>query len=150
MADVQLSGVAPAGGAGAAGFTGSIVAPVISVAPAAQIAVGSKVPIPDGATPGDAAPIAPPPLAAGGQRPEATKLDDLQVKDAVKSANQALAAIGTQLVFVFDDQAHHLAVKLLDIQTQKVVQQIPTAAMQATASALSGPSASGALVDTKA
>ena len=73
-----------------------------------------------------------------------------QVASAVKDANQALTASGTQLVFVFDDQLHHMAVKLLDVQTQKVVQQIPPAAMPATASALSASSASGALVDTKA
>jgi len=153
MVDVQLSGVAPAGGAGAAGYAGPGVAPVFAVAAASQSTAGSKASSPDGTTAGDAAPIAPaqaPGAVAGAAQPKAAKPDGLQVKDDVKNANQALAAIGTQLVFVFDDQAHHLAVKLLDIQTQKVVQQIPTAAMHATASALSGPSASGALVDTKA
>ncbi len=72
------------------------------------------------------------------------------VQSAVKDANLALAAIGTQLVFVFDDQDHHLAVKLLDVQTQKVVKEIPSTAMPATASALSERSANGALVNTKA
>ena len=142
MVDVQLSGVAPTGGAAVAGFAGPGAA---AAAPAARApAPGGAAPAPASAAAsnGDAA-------TAIGQ-PKSAKRDDLQVKDAVKNANQALAAIGTQLVFVFDDQAHHFAVKLLDIQTQKVVQQIPTAAMQATASALSGPSASGALVDTKA
>ncbi len=77
-------------------------------------------------------------------------LSPQKIQAAVTGANKALEAIGTQMVFVFDDQAHHMAVKLLDIQTQKVVQQIPSAAMPATASALSGPSVSGALVDTSA
>jgi uncharacterized FlaG/YvyC family protein len=87
---------------------------------------------------------------APGTAPKPAQPTDLQVRKDVKDANAALAAIGTQLVFVFDDQAHHLAVKLLDIQTQKVVQQIPPAAMHATANALSGATSSGALVDTKA
>jgi flagellar protein FlaG len=75
---------------------------------------------------------------------------DGSVNAAVKKANQSLSAGGTQLVFVFDDQQHHAVVKLLDIQTQKVVQEIPSAAMPGTASALSGDSSSGALIDTEA
>jgi len=148
MVDVQLSGVAPAGGAGLASIAGSNAAAAHAAAapglPAAT--AGATAPVGQAA----AAPLPAGAAQAAGTLPGAAKLDDLQLKDAVKNANEALAAIGTQLVFVFDDQAHHLAVKLLDIQTQKVVQQIPTAAMHATASALSGPSSSGALVDTKA
>ena len=155
MADVQLSGVAPAGGAATAGMTSS-GGTVASVAAAA-----SPPPSASGSTPApSAAPASAEPAGSvigqsdgtdtGTTQPKPAKPDDREVKDAVKNANQALAAIGTQLVFVFDDQTHHLSVKLLDIQTQKVVQEIPTAAMRATASALSGPSTSGALVDTKA
>jgi uncharacterized FlaG/YvyC family protein len=91
----------------------------------------------------------PTPLAADGTA-GAAKAGDPELRRAVKDANAALAANGTQLVFVFDDQSHHFAVKLLDIQTQKVVQELPPAAMRATASALTGPPTSGALVDTKA
>jgi hypothetical protein len=151
MADVQLSGVVVAGGQETAAAAGGNSAPVTPAAGAAPLAAtGSPT------APGELAAN----VAAGagqtgaprppGSAPKGSLLTDLQVKDAVKNANAALAAIGTQLVFVFDDQAHHLAVKLLDIQTQKVVQQIPSAAMHATASALSGSSSSGALVDTKA
>lgn len=130
MVDLQLTGAAPAGGNGPVGA---------GAAPAAPGATGAA-----GHGPLDA--------AAARARPAAGPLapSDGALKAAVKDANQALAAIGTQLVFVFDDQSHHLAVKLLDVQTQKVVQQIPSAAMPATASALAASSASGALVDTKA
>jgi uncharacterized FlaG/YvyC family protein len=89
--------------------------------------------------------------AADGTKPATPAVpSDKHVQEAVKGANAALAASGTLLVFVFDDQAHHMTVKLLDVQTQKVVQQIPLQHMPATASALSGDTASGALVDTKA
>ena len=153
MVDVQLSGVAPAGGAGIAAGAGGNAA---AIAPVAAVPASAPVPADAPGAQGDllaALPSAPAQAgiaAAAPGLPRHPLPTDLQVKDAVKNANAALAAIGTQLVFVFDDQAHHLAVKLLDIQTQKVVQQIPTAAMHATASALSDHAASGALVDTKA
>jgi len=72
------------------------------------------------------------------------------VKAAVADANQSLAENGTQLTFVFDDQVHRTIVKIVDTQTHKVVQQIPSEAMLAAARALSGTTASGALVNTKA
>lgn len=81
--------------------------------------------------------------AAGGAATGADPVDA-----AVKKANQSLSASGTQLVFVFDDRSHSSVVKLLDIQTQKVVQEIPAGAMPGTANALSGDSSSGALIDT--
>jgi uncharacterized FlaG/YvyC family protein len=98
----------------------------------------AQTPVPPGALP----------VVGGSANPQ--KAGDQELRKAVKDANAALAANGTQLVFVFDDQTHHFAVKLLDIQTQKIVQELLPAAMRATASALSGSAASGALVDTKA
>ena len=155
MADVQLSGVAPAGGAATAGLTGSggTVASATQAAsppPSAPGSTGSTAGVSALAQVAGSVVGQPDATHTGTAQPKPVKPDDREVKDAVKNANQALAAIGTQLVFVFDDQTHHLSVKLLDIQTQKVVQEIPTAAMRATANALSGPSASGSLVDTKA
>lgn len=91
---------------------------------------------------------APPAPKDGSVAPAAPSKDE--VAAAVKNANDALTASGTQLVFVFDDQLQHMTVKLLDVQTQKVVQQVPGLAMPAKASALAGAPASGALVDTKA
>jgi len=141
MAQMQLNGVppAPAGtGPAAAGGNALSVAPGPAAAPHTPVpATGAELP-PAGAMAAVGALVAPKPP------------DKNQVKAAVADANKALAAISTQLVFVFDDQAHHLAVKLLDVQTQKVVQVIPTRAMTATASALSKPLVSGALVDTRA
>jgi uncharacterized FlaG/YvyC family protein len=79
---------------------------------------------------------------------------DTPAKDATNAAangaKAAMAASGTLLVFVFDDQAHHMAVKVLDVQTQKVVQQIPLQHMPATAPAPAGKATSGLLVDTRA
>jgi uncharacterized FlaG/YvyC family protein len=143
MADLQLSVVAPVAGA------------IGTAAPAAAAATGN----PGVAAPVPLAAIFPktPEAAAGtldGAKSPAAPPADIQVKEAakeaVKGANAALAASGTLLVFVFDDQAHHMAVKLLDVQTQKVVQQIPLQLMPATASALAGESHSGGLVDTTA
>jgi uncharacterized FlaG/YvyC family protein len=85
----------------------------------------------------------------GTEAPGATS-NNGQVDVAVKKANLSLSASGTQLVFVFDDQQRRSVVKLVDIQTQKVVQEIPSGAMPGTASALSGDSTSGVLIDTKA
>jgi uncharacterized FlaG/YvyC family protein len=84
----------------------------------------------------------------------APPVTDDQVKDAAKDAakgsNAATAASGTLLVFVFDDQTHHMAVKVLDVQTQKVVEQTPLQHMPATASAAAGAAPSGGLIDTRA
>jgi len=89
---------------------------------------------------------APEPTHDPGALPNAEKL-----KSAVGKANTAMATSGTQMVFVFDDHAHHMSVKLLDVQTQKVVQELqPQAAIKA-AQGLSGDKpTSGALVDTTA
>lgn len=147
MADLQLTGVAPAGGA----TSTSLPAAAAAAAPAAPAGAAKS------ATPSDPETAAAATSAAAtgadtaktAATPPDSKLKDA-AKEAVKGANAALAASGTLLVFVFDDQAHHMAVKLLDVQTQKVVQQIPLQHMPATASALAGDTASGALVDTKA
>ncbi len=138
MVDMQPTGAAPASGTASPVPGPAARGAVPLVAPAAGLAAPLDGARQDPVTARDRA-------AAGRAWPSEGAL-----KAAVDDANQALAAIGTQLVFVFDDQSHHLSVKLFDVQTQKVVQQIPPAAMPATASALSASSASGALVDTKA
>jgi len=144
MADVQpSSGAATGPAAGSGAKDGAPGAYGIERGASARSAQGTA-PQGDTAAPGGAVPAAGD--GASALKPPSTD----QVKAAVKDANQALQAIGTQLVFVFDDQAHHLAVKLLDVQTQKVVQQIPGASMPAKASALAGAAPSGTLVDTKA
>jgi len=150
MANVQLSGVAPAGGAGASvGAVASVpaVAPATAAAPLPAVD-GSSAPA--AALAGPDGPQQPGTAGAIGGSAASHQDSEQELKKAVKDANAALAANGTQLVFVFDDQTHHFAVKLLDIQTQKVVQELPAAAMRAAASALTGSPASGTLVDTKA
>jgi uncharacterized FlaG/YvyC family protein len=150
MSNVQLSAVAPAASAGANIAGSGSVPPVAPAAQSPDLANGEAA---GGAVIGlEAVPATAPagvPLLPDAPV-KAANAAEHDVKKAVKDANAALAANGTQLVFVFDDQTHHFAVKLLDIQTQKVVQEIPPAAMHATASALAGPPGSGALVDTKA
>jgi uncharacterized FlaG/YvyC family protein len=143
MPDLQLSGVAPVAGAGSN---------AAAAAPPAGSKTAAPTPLPLATVPaaGDA-----PAAATAGTKPpgtDPTVQDQVKAaaKEAVKGANAAMAASGTLLVFVFDDQAHHMAVKVLDVQTQKVVQQIPLQHMPATASALAGDSPSGVLVDTKA
>ena len=143
MADMQTSGVVPAG-AGAGSFTAGVGAvPAVSrvtgggSGPESGMATGSSDPT--GA-----------PNQAGDPKVKGTPLTSADIKAALSGANNSLAAIGTQLVFVFDDQAHHMAVKLLDTQTQKVVQQLPPDKLPGTASALADHPASGALINTKA
>ena len=142
MADVQLGsalGLVAAGGGGG---------PSSRAASATDASAASAAGAPSGAAAPGAAPA---PAGAGdgagtGGRP----LNKDQIKSAVKKANEVLSGINTQLVFVFDDHDHSLNVKLLDIQTQKVVQQIPSAAMPATANALADAATSGTLVNEKA
>ena len=112
----------------------------LSVVPPAMPSSGIAVGVADGLFAGarNGAAGAPPPPDPG------------LVKAAVANANQALAQNGTQLTFVFDDQIHETIVKIVDVQTHQVVQQIPSEAMLAAARALSGTKTSGALVDTKA
>ena len=148
MADLQLSGVAPVGGAGSNAAPAALApSPAASGVPAAAPSVpAAAVPAPPAAGSAAAA-------AAAIKAPVSPNLDEQvkqAAKEAVKGANAAMAASGTLLVFVFDDQTHHMAVKVLDVQTQKVVQQIPLQHMPAMASALAGDSPSGNLVDTKA
>ena len=141
MADLQIMGTSGSGGITAV----SAPAAVTPVEGAAAGNPGNAAPDPAGAAPKEPgavpAPAAPP--------------NEHKLKSAVGDANHALAVSGTQMVFVFDDHAHHMSVKLLDVQTQKVVQEMePGAAMKA-AQALSGgkPGSkppSGALVDTTA
>ncbi len=71
------------------------------------------------------------------------------VRKAVAAANSALAQSGTELNFVFDKQANDLIVKVVDTQTQKVVQQFPAQWMTAAARALSDAQP-GALINTNA
>lgn len=125
------------------------VAPVGGTAAVAPVAAGSAPApgAPQGASAGAAQ--APAPQEDAAASPQAP-LDVEKVRAAVKHANQSLEGINTQLVFVLEDQPPHFAVKLLDIETQKVLQQIPSQAMPATASALADSSSSGALVDASA
>jgi uncharacterized FlaG/YvyC family protein len=145
MADVQLTGsIAPS--------AASSVAPSTAVAPTPAASSGGtngapQSPVQADGTEASAAPGKTTPGAPGNSNAKPPSADE--VKAAVKQANLVLSGINTQLVFVFDDQSHHADVKLLDIQTQKVVKQIPSTAMTKTATALSGAQTSGTLVDDK-
>lgn len=143
MADVQLSSaIGPATTGAAAGPSSRA-----SAAPAAATPLAGA---PSDAAPSGAAASANLAGTGNAAKPADPSMNKDQIKSAVKKANEVLTGINTQLVFVFDDQGHGLAVKLLDIQTQKVVQQIPPAAMSATANALADSTTSGTLVDEKA
>jgi hypothetical protein len=143
MSDMQIAGSVPAGAAAYPAAGAALQGVPSNPVPSAAAGETSA-----GRAPGTDPAAGPDPAGPGGAA--AGAMDPNKVRSAVADANHALAAIGTQLVFVFDNQAHHMTVKLLDIQTQKVVQEVPTQAMPAAASTLSGPSISGALVDTAA
>jgi len=143
MADMQITGVVPAG-AGPGTFTAGVGA----VPGVSAVSGGGPGPQAGGdSAPGAASSQA---SAAGEAKVKGTPITEAAVKAALTGANESLTAIGTQLVFVFDDQTHHMAVKLLDARTQKIVQQVPPEKMPATASALAEHPTKGALVDTKA
>lgn len=127
MADVQSSGVAAPGA-------------VATVAAAASGAIA----------PATAAAAGPAPAPSEAAAAPAAPLDKEKVKAAVKNANESLSGINTQLVFVLEDYPPHFAVKLLDIETQKVLQQIPSQAMPVTANALADAASSGTLIDASA
>lgn len=138
MADLQVSAAAGAGGIGGIGGTSAAAPPSDG---GAQLNLGLVAPG-AGTTPAE--------KGAQDAQPPGTLPDHNKVKSAVGDANHALAATGTQMVFVFDDHSHHMSVKLLDVQTQKVVQEMQPHAVINAAKVLSGSSPSGALVDTTA
>jgi len=141
MTDLQISAAAGAGGIGPSGTVAPAPAPAAIGDGAAQAPVGLAPPNTDATVAETGHQVPSPP----GTLPNHDK-----VKSAVGDANHALAATGTQMVFVFDDHAHHMSVKLLDVQTQKVVQEMQPQAVIKAAKALSGSSPNGALVDTTA
>ena len=143
MADMQITGAAPAG-TGPGTFTAGIGA-----VPAVSAVSGGGSGAQAGGDPAVGAATLQS-TAASDAKVKGTPITEAAVKAALTGANDSLTAIGTQLVFVFDDQTHHMAVKLLDRQTQKIVQQVPPEKMQATANALAAHPTSGALIDTKA
>jgi hypothetical protein len=146
MPDLQLSSVAPVAGAVS---TPLPAVPTAVVAPGASSAAPATAPV-------QSQPAAVVALSGAGVTAAKTPpppVPDAPGKDAAnaaaKGSNAATTASGTLLVFVFDDQAHHMAVKVLDVQTQKVVEQIPLQHMPATSGALAGAAPSGRLVDTR-
>jgi len=70
-----------------------------------------------------------------------------QVQAAVDQANKALDQDGRKLEFVVDKVLNRPIVKVVDLQTNEVLQQVPAESMLATARALAGNSNKGALID---
>jgi hypothetical protein len=141
MASVQLSGVIPGVPGGVAAGAGPVASP-----PGGSGGGVLAAPLGRGKT---TAPVSVGKAASVGAASTALPGKG-QVKATAPGAEPALEAIGTQMVLVFDDQTHTMTVKMLDIETQKVVQQdLPEATPQAAHTA-SGPATSGTLVDTKA
>ncbi len=142
MASVQLSGVIP-------GVSGNAVAGLGVAAPPPRGSGGDGLTPPAGRGQVKAAASAAK-SASGGETPPAPAAGKGQVTAAVPRAEPALNPIGTQMVLVFDDQTHAMSIKMLDIETQKVMQPVPPEAESAATHAFAGPSSSGTLVDTKA
>ena len=69
---------------------------------------------------------------------------------AVAAANEQLNQSNRELTFVFDDTLGRMLVKIVDMQTNAVVRQVPSEDMLAAARALSGSSKQGALLRGKA
>ncbi|MCU0952054.1 MAG: flagellar protein FlaG [Burkholderiaceae bacterium] len=76
--------------------------------------------------------------------------DTAALAAAREAANRQLAETGRQLTFEFDDAAGRVVTKLIDIQTQEVIRQIPSKEMLEIARALANGLQAGALVADKA
>jgi flagellar protein FlaG len=70
-----------------------------------------------------------------------------QIQEAVDQANKAFDQSGRKLEFVVDKTLNRLIVKVVDLQTNEVLKQIPAEDMLATARALAVNSNKGALID---
>jgi flagellar protein FlaG len=73
-----------------------------------------------------------------------------ETRAAVDAANYQLAQSGYQFKFQYDDQAHQEIVKIVDSETQQVLQQMPSEAMLAAAQGLANGGAPGTLLQTQA
>lgn len=58
------------------------------------------------------------------------------VQDAVKTANEAVRQVATNLQFQTDDSSGQLVVKVVDAETQKVLRQMPSEEMLSLAKAM--------------
>jgi flagellar protein FlaG len=116
-----------------------------SVTAAATAAVASGAPISAPISTDVSASSAPDPTTSSGSaaRPGETRA-------AVDAANYQLAQSGYQFKFQYDDQAHQEIVKIVDSETQQVLQQIPSEAMLAAAQSLANGAAPGTLLQTQA
>jgi flagellar protein FlaG len=121
--------------------------------------IGSVAPVPPvstttpsgGRTPaGPGAPAAgsPPGQSGSGAGSGSPTLE--QLKAAVAAANEQLNQSNRELTFVFDDTLGRMLVKIVDVQTNAVVRQVPSEDMLAAARALSGSSKQGALLRGRA
>ena len=73
-----------------------------------------------------------------------------ETRAAVDAANKKAAENGYQFKFTYDDQAHLEVVKIIDSQTQQVLQQMPSQAALAVAQGLSDGAKPGTLLQTQA
>jgi flagellar protein FlaG len=58
------------------------------------------------------------------------------IQDAVKSANEAVRQVATNLQFQTDESSGQLVVKVVDAETQKVLRQMPSEEMLSLAKAM--------------
>jgi flagellar protein FlaG len=115
----------------------------VSAAASAAAASGAQISAPASAAASTSS--APDPNSSSGSatRPGETRA-------AVDAANYQLAQSGYQFKFQYDDQAHQEIVKIVDSETQQVLQQIPSQAMLAAAQGLANGAAPGTLLQTQA
>jgi flagellar protein FlaG len=76
--------------------------------------------------------------------------DPAQLDAARAVANEALARIGSELAFEFDDELNRVIAKLIDRKTREVIRQVPSEAVLAIARALAEGEHSGAIVRARA
>jgi flagellar protein FlaG len=122
---------------------GSVVPASVTAAANAAAASGAQINAP--VSTGGSAISAPNPTNSSGSatRPGETRA-------AVDAANYQLAQSGYQFKFQYDDQAHLEVVKIVDSETQQVLQQFPSKVMLAAAQSLANGGAPGTLLQTQA
>lgn len=59
-------------------------------------------------------------------KPAAAAASATELADAVKNINKSMQALSQSIEFSIDDDTRHIVVKVVDLQTQEVIRQMPS------------------------
>lgn len=92
--------------------------------------------LPAAGLPQRAAPAQPVVAATHAAPPAAAQPNPQALRDAVKAANAAVKSLANSLEFSVDEQSGRTVVRIVDVNTQQLIRQIPSEEMLAIAQAL--------------